>query len=56
VQQAALTVQVEKLPFLDAIASDQRVKEKLSKKEIDALKDLGYHMKHEEYIYKKVGI
>jgi adenylosuccinate lyase len=56
VQKAALTVQAEGLPFLDAIAEDKRVREIMSRTEVEACGDLGYHLKHVDYIFKKVGI
>lgn len=56
VQRAALTVQAESLPFLDAIAEDKRVREIMSRTEIEACGDLGYHLKHVDYIFRKVGL
>lgn len=56
VQKAALTVQAEGLPFLDAIAEDKRVREIMSRTEVEACGDLGYHLKHVDYIFRKVGI
>jgi len=56
VQQAALKVQAEHLPFLDAIAEDPRVKEHMTEKSVKACGDLGYHTKHVDHIFKRVGI
>ncbi|MCK4462917.1 MAG: adenylosuccinate lyase [Candidatus Omnitrophica bacterium] len=56
VQKAALTVQAESLPFLDAIAEDKRVRGSMSRTEVEACGDLGYHLKHADYIFRKVGI
>lgn len=56
VQSAALTVHTEGLPFLDAISEDKRVREYLSRKEIEECGDIEYHLKHVDYIFKKVGI
>lgn len=56
VQSAALTAQVEGEPFLDAIAADKKVREVMSKTEIESYGDLNYHLKQVDYIFRKVGI
>ena len=56
VQSAALTVQAENLPFLDALAEDKRVRAHMSRKEIEACGDLRYHLKYVDYIFKRTGI
>ena len=56
VQSAALTVQAENLPFLDALAEDKRVRAHMSRKEIEACGDLRYHLKHVDHIFKRTGI
>ncbi|MFH1791109.1 MAG: adenylosuccinate lyase [Candidatus Omnitrophota bacterium] len=55
-QAAALTVQAEELPFLDAVLEDRKVRRYLTEKEIKACADMGYHLKQADYIFKKVGI
>jgi len=56
VQSAAMAVQNEGTLFLEAIAKDTRVKSRMSKSEIEACGELDYHIKHVDYIFKKVGI
>lgn len=56
VQSAALRAQVENMPFLNAIAEDKKVRNYMSRKEIESYGDLDYHLKHVDYIFRKVGI
>lgn len=56
VQSAALTLQIENLPFLDAIAANPKVKAVLSPKEVASCGDYEYHVKHVEHIFKKAGL
>lgn len=56
VQSAALIVQAEDLPFLDALTEDSRVRNYMSRKEIEACGDFSYHLKYVDHIFKRVGI
>jgi len=56
VQSAALLVQDKNLPFLAALAEDKNVHSIMSRKEIEACGDYGYHTKQVDRIFKKVGI
>ncbi|MDD5438657.1 MAG: adenylosuccinate lyase [Candidatus Omnitrophica bacterium] len=56
VQKAALKMQEEKKPFIEALAKDEKVRLYMSRKDIEACGDLEYHLKHVGHIYKRTGI
>ena len=54
VQRNAMQVWEKRVSFLDLLAADQDVTKYLSRKELSALFDLGYHTKHVDTIFKRV--
>jgi len=56
VQSAAMAVQAEGSLFLEAIAEDKRVRNRMSKSDIESCGKLDYHLKYVEHIFKRVGI
>jgi len=54
VQRNAMQVWEKRVSFLELLAADQDVTKYLSRKELSALFDLGYHTKHVDTIFKRV--
>ncbi len=54
VQRNAMQVWEKRANFLDLLAADADVMKHLSRKELAALFDLGYHTKHVDTIFKRV--
>jgi Holliday junction resolvasome RuvABC DNA-binding subunit len=54
VQRNAMQVWEKRASFLDLLAGDADVTKYLSRKELAALFDLGYHTKHVNTIFKRV--
>ncbi|MBO8169132.1 MAG: adenylosuccinate lyase [Thermoanaerobacteraceae bacterium] len=56
VQRNAMKAWKEKRQFIDLLKRDEDITKYLSKKEIEGLFDYDYHLKHVDYIFKRVGI
>lgn len=56
VQNAALTSQRDGIHFKIILENDKRIRRYLTKEEIDACFDLGYHLAYVGEIFKRVGI
>jgi len=54
VQRNAMQVWEKRVSFLELLAGDKDVAKYLSRKELSALFDLGYHTKHVDTIFKRV--
>ena len=54
VQRNAMQVWEKRVSFLELLAADKDVTKYLSRKELSALFDLGYHTKHVDTIFKRV--
>lgn len=56
VQRNAMKAWEEKRQFIDLLKRDEDITKYLSEKEIEGLFDYDYHLKHVDYIFKRVGI
>jgi adenylosuccinate lyase len=56
VQEKAMQAWTEQKPFRALLEADARVRDALTPAELDACFDYGYHTKHVDYIFERVGI
>ncbi|MCS6859496.1 MAG: adenylosuccinate lyase, partial [Abditibacteriales bacterium] len=56
VQEKAMQAWTEQRPFRALLEADPRVRDALTPAELDACFDYGYHTKHVDYIFERVGI